>query len=350
LLLIVAVALLAPIGCQNDEIETHRVPYQEPPPPPEAKVRLLGAIIPHEKDVWFFKLSGPLDAVEKQKPAFDDLIQSVRFTDQADEPITWKAPEGSERVPGAAERYATIRLGPKDAPLDLTVHKFPKEGEMGSDLANVNRWRGQVGLAPVRKSELGELVQKAEVAGSTVSLVDMRGPGPRDKGKGPPANRGMGGHPPTEKLRYTAPEGWKETDPVVVRNGMEFRYEAALKVEEGGASALLTVSKLAGTGGGLLQNVNRWRSQIGLSPLDKEQLIDAAKDMKVGGAQGLAVDFTGPGIPPGKEKRRVLGVVVPREGLTWFIKMDGPADLVGKQEAAFQKFVGSVTFDGGKGG
>ena len=100
----------------------------------------------------------------------------------------------------------------------------------------------------------------------------------------------------------------------------------------------------------LLMNVNRWRDQLGLPELDEAQLMDALKKVKVGSADGLAVDFTGPGKPPGKGQRRILGVVVSRQGLTWFIKMDGPADLVGDQKAAFDKFLGSVKFDGGNGG
>jgi hypothetical protein len=35
--------------------------------------------------------------------------------------------------------------------------------------------------------------------------------------------------------------------------------------------------------------------------------------------------------------------------MTWFIKMRGPADLVGRQLAAFEAFLKSVRFDGGTG-
>ena len=51
----------------------------------------------------------------------------------------------------------------------------------------------------------------------------------------------------------------------------------------------------------------------------------------------------------GKETRRILGVVVPRRGQTWFFKMTGPADLVDKQKPVFEAFLKSVRFDGGSG-
>jgi hypothetical protein len=348
--LLIAVAGLALAGCQQDAIETHRVLRPEPPPPPEEKVRLLGAMIPHDQNTWFFKLVGPLDAVEKQKAAFDGFIGSLKF--KGSEDVAWELPEGWEKGPDRPGRYATIRVGPKDAALELTVHRLGDEPQTRSELANVNRWRNNdLGLKPLQAGDFDGVTRRQDVDGAKALLVDMKGPGSHGGGRMPPFAGDGGGRPAADKLSYTAPEGWKETDRVITRNGMEFRYEAALKVEEGGASALLTVSKLSGAGGGLLMNVNRWRAdQLGLPPLDEAQLADAAKSVKVGGSDGVSVDFTGPGKPPGKEGQRILAVVVPRQGMTWFVKMQGPADLVGKQKAAFDKFVGSLKFDGGNGG
>ena len=67
LLSLSAIVFLSLAGCQDEPIETHRVERLAAPPPPEAKVRLLGAIIPHAKDTWFFKLVGKLDAIEPLK-------------------------------------------------------------------------------------------------------------------------------------------------------------------------------------------------------------------------------------------------------------------------------------------
>ena len=45
----------------------------------------------------------------------------------------------------------------------------------------------------------------------------------------------------------------------------------------------------------------------------------------------------------------VLAAGLPHAGDTWFFKMTGPAELVGRQKSAFEAFVTSVKFDGGKG-
>jgi hypothetical protein len=341
LIAVAGVVLLALLGCQRDAIETHRAPHEEPPPPPEAKVRLLGAIIPHGPDTWFFKLVGKLDAVEARKSAFEDFARSVRFDKPGE--ASWTLPEGWERLPDDPDhpdRYATLRAGPKDAALELTVHKFGDAEKTRSDFENVARWgRNDVGVR-VGWVDLGQYVRyDTTKAGVPMTLVDVKGPGGQGGGMKPP-------HAPSRpgKPTYTVPEGWKEIDP----GGGQFAPLVALKVEEGGASARVTISQ---SGGGLLMNINRWRGQqLGLPDLDEAQLRDAKKVVKLADEGGIAVDFTGPGQPPGKGERRILGVVVPREGASWFIKMDGPADLVGRQKAAFEKFVGSVKLDGGKGG
>jgi hypothetical protein len=353
-LLIAGALLLALAGCERDGIETHRVLI---PPPPEMKVRLLGAMIPHDQDMWFFKVVGPLDAIDPLEAPFKDFIRSVRF-DKPGEPITWAMPKEWAKAAGEqGQRYATLRAGSNDDAPELTVHRFPAEGKMGDPGDNVERWgRMYVGVK-VGPGEWKNYTQddKTAAGGVPITFVDMKGPGAPQGGRGVPPMAGGAGmpnpHARGEKISYTAPEGWMEGDRVVQRGGIRVEYDVALKLEKDGRTVDLTVSKFA-TGGGLslLQNINRWREQIGLAKLDEAQLKDAVTKVKVGNAGGLKADFTGPGNQPGKGERRIIGVVVPRETMTWYIKMDGPAALVGEQQAAFDKFLGSVKFDGGNGG
>jgi len=51
-------------------------------------------------------------------------------------------------------------------------------GDGGGLLANMNRWRGQVGLAPVAESELDKQVSSLDVIGGKAMLVDMNGQNP----------------------------------------------------------------------------------------------------------------------------------------------------------------------------
>jgi hypothetical protein len=44
----------------------------------------------------------------------------------------------------------------------------------------------------------------------------------------------------------------------------------------------------------------------------------------------------------------MLGVICPRDGTSWFVKMIGPPEIVEKQKSAFESFVRSIRFGGGK--
>lgn len=349
-LLIAGATLLALVGCRRDGIETHRV---EIPTPPEPKGRLLGAIVPHDKDVWFFKVAGTLAAIDPLQAPFEDFVRSVRFEKEG-EPIVWTLPKGWERLDENQneQRYATLRIGEGDKAPQLTVHRFPAGGQIADPEANVVRWaKREVGV----KVPPGEWVQytrddKTTEGGVPITFVDVKGPKTGAEGAMMPpfaggANPHDNPHARAEKIRYTAPEGWKQGPKFVERGGIRIDYDVALKLEKDGQTADLTVSKFPGGGDQfLLMNVNRWRDQLGLGKLDADQLIDAMKTVKLGNADGKEVDFTGKG------RRRILGAIVERPGMTWYIKMDGPADLVGSQKAAFDKFLGSVKFDGGNGG
>jgi hypothetical protein len=327
--IICGLAAMFLLGCQNDEIRSYRVPK------PEAKpaTRLLAVIIPHGDRTWFFKLVGPGPEIDQQKQIFDQFIRSVRFSDQAERPVTWTVPDGWLPGPESNLRYATFYLGPRDHPLELTAFGFG--GAAGSVLDNVNRWRKQMGLAEIQESELGQLSKSLQLECGPATLVDMtnRGGGNVASMPGPDiisrrAGSGAGIH-------YENPEGWKETPDSSGLRRIVFQVG-----EDGSTQAAITVA-----GGSLLANVNRWRNQLHLGPIDEKQLDKDVRQIEVTGTSASYVDLTGPGAAGGLPQR-FLGVVLPRGGQTWFFTLRGPADQVEKQKTAFEKFLKSVRFEG----
>jgi hypothetical protein len=342
--LLAALLLLITAGCrEQDEIRRYQPPKVTEPEP---KVRLLAAVFPHGEHTWFFKLAGPIKAIDDHARDFIRFVSSVRFPDGGEKP-TWTLPTDWKEEPGAGEfRYATIHVDPKDPALQLTVSKLGRQA--GSLLANVNRWRDlDLGLGPISEASLPKVTSKLEVAGNSVTVVKMEGPG-ADKGKRKPPFM-LDGHPPVpsvhpapaRSLVYHKPEGWKELNP----SSGGIRLEAAFEVTEGGQVARITVLRLGGGGRDLLANVNRWRQlDLGLGPIEEAQLGKIVQTMEVAGTPASFVDLAG---PEGANRKRVLGVAVPHGGQTWFFTMKGPADLVGKQKAVFEAFVRSVKFAGG---
>lgn len=168
-------------GCQEDEIRRYQAPRPEPPKP---KMQMLAAMVPHGERTWFFKVMGPTDQVQEAAAQWEAFLRSVRFSDQKENPVQWQLPEGWEQAAGNSPgRHATIRVGPKERGLELTVVALGRES--GSLLDNVNRWRGQIGLQPVDAEALPEMTKKTEIGGAPATLVTLSGPGSKKPPMGP---------------------------------------------------------------------------------------------------------------------------------------------------------------------
>ncbi len=115
-------------------------------------------------------------------------------------------------------------------------------------------------------------------------------------------------------------------------------------IQTNGAQAGVNVSQLAGEGGGLLANVNRWRRQLGLPPLaQEEELPNLVSALTVPGGQAQVVDFNGTNVKTG-QPARMIGVVLPMNGQTWFYKLMGDPGLVAAQKDALVKFIQSAHY------
>ena len=93
----------------------------------------------------------------------------------------------------------------------------------------------------------------------------------------------------------------------------------------------------------MLPNVNRWRGQVGLKPIDEGELQKLITVQTVGGVPVSILDMTGQS-PESGAQARLLVAVVPGDGATWFYKMVGPDQLVAQQKDAFINFVSSARY------
>ena len=103
-----------------------------------------------------------------------------------------------------------------------------------------------------------------------------------------------------------------------------------------------TVVVLPGVAGGELSNVNRWRGQIGLGPIDEKALAAARKPVKSKAGTVSVFDFTSDGQA---KTRMVAGLLSTNDGNTWFLKLVGDAAPVGKAEPDFMRIIGSLHLD-----
>ena len=128
------------------------------------------------------------------------------------------------------------------------------------------------------------------------------------------------------------PESWDLATPF----GPE---KARVSISEGLiGSANVSMTVLQGDGGGLLGNVNRWRGQLGLEPVEEKELKDMLKPVEALGDEARLVDLTGTSKRSQLEER-LIGVIAPQDELTWFYKLMGTPDLVEKSQEEFLDYL-----------
>ncbi len=108
----------------------------------------------------------------------------------------------------------------------------------------------------------------------------------------------------------------------------------------------VSVIPLPGMAGHDLDNVNRWRGQVGLPPITEDELPKLTQPVEIGGQPARLYELAGSN-PNSGEKERLLAAILRREGVPWFFKMVGDDALVMEQKPAFLSYLKSFNFPGG---
>ncbi len=161
--------------------------------------RMLAAILRREGTAWFFKMTGDDALVAQQKPAYVSFLKTLTFetapgaSSPAHVPAVAAVPP---TAPGPAEAPATAGAKPTFTPpanwkeaapgpmqlvkyvpegaegkADVTVVVLPGDG--GGELANINRWRRQLGLEPTTETDPAKVSTPLKVEGAQAYLVDL---------------------------------------------------------------------------------------------------------------------------------------------------------------------------------
>jgi hypothetical protein len=111
--------------------------------------------------------AAPAAPVAAQPAAAAPMVAPASMKAEAasfDAPKWGKLPAGWSVGPENAMRKATwIVAGPDGSKAEVAVTVFP--GNVGGLTANVNRWRGQIGLAPASGDEIAASAKPAKVGG-----------------------------------------------------------------------------------------------------------------------------------------------------------------------------------------
>jgi hypothetical protein len=207
--LIFTIFIFAP-GCESrEQIQSYTVPKEkeaeppavasaepreaEPPETGEPTHRMLAAILPDGDRAWFFKLVGPLAAVDRRAEEVHKFFTGIRLGD--DGRPTWELPAEWKEEQGGGMRAATIWIPADGERLELSVIPLPWGGTPGDLLSNINRWRGQMKLPEASREQLAEFTREIQAGDATMTIVDLRGRFDAGAAMMPPFARGAPGQP-----------------------------------------------------------------------------------------------------------------------------------------------------------
>jgi hypothetical protein len=91
--------------------------------------------------------------------------------------IEWKTPAGWEEQAPSAMRLGSFRVQNASGTVDVSV--IPLAGAAGGPLANINRWRGQIGLGALTEQDLPSHSETFKAGGRSMQWVDFENKGRR---------------------------------------------------------------------------------------------------------------------------------------------------------------------------
>ncbi len=154
-----AVALLAGAGCKRDEVAHFRVPKEA-----GGGGALAGGptMPPMGGGMGGAPMGGGMGGGEVDAPPAPAGA------------LTWTLPKGWTESRQGGMRYATFKP-PVEGRIDASVVVLP--GPAGGELANVNRWRGQIGLPNLAEGDLAAARKLIQTKAGPVAVYDFTSDG-----------------------------------------------------------------------------------------------------------------------------------------------------------------------------
>jgi hypothetical protein len=117
-------------------------------------------------------ITGGANNLPAGHPPFDRAVDAAPSHNES--PLSYQAPESWQEKPASGMRKASFSIVEGAQTADVYVIDFPAAaGPMMADpLANVNRWRAEVGLPQVTQDELSHVTEPIDVGGQPATLVD----------------------------------------------------------------------------------------------------------------------------------------------------------------------------------
>jgi hypothetical protein len=166
--------LLLSTGCRDREITAYRAPRDPAPPAPPATAAPAG--LPPDHPPIGNAGSGPATSGPAMS-ADQATMANTAVPTASGAGLQWTAPATWTAKPPSAMRKGSYAVKGDSGEADLSITAFP--GATGGLEANLNRWRGQVGLPVASPADVIAGAEKFESNGLAFVVVDYANNGTR---------------------------------------------------------------------------------------------------------------------------------------------------------------------------
>ena len=258
--------------------------------------RILAALVMRKEDTWFFKMRGNAALVKAEKEHFLEWVRSAT-------------------------------PGPRPDAVGATQTGSIPSGQMPADATHADAMKATAVPS-------GQMPADATHADAMKAAAVPSGPMPTDAthADAMKAAANSEGERAQAKIRWEAPKDWKSA-PV---SGM--RYASFTTESATGDKGDISVVMLSGRSGSDLDNVIRWRQQLGLATVTEEELKSLVVRLGNDLSSMSLVDLVA------ADHRMLAGWLRHGED-AWFFKYTGPSTFVEAEKEKFLGFLRSVKFD-----
>jgi hypothetical protein len=156
--------LLFAVGCHREQVQVYQVSQDRDQPglqtPTTPSNSMASNLPPGHPNV--------------SAPDNSSMPGGIVSPDASAAPLTWTTPVGWSQIPPSEMRVASFKIADANGK-QADVSIVPLPGMAGGDFANVNRWRGQVGLQPAPDDVLQNSAENVEAGGQPAALYDLAG-------------------------------------------------------------------------------------------------------------------------------------------------------------------------------
>lgn len=152
-------------GCRKEEVAYYKVPKE---PAPAAAPAAKGTMPNDETHAGVAQRAGGTAA---GRGMADTPVATATGGG-----LVWRGPAHWQEKPASGMRKGTFTIaGDGGVTAELAITAFP--GDVGGEVANVNRWRGQIQLPPLSPDEATRSIERIEANGLKIGVVEMAGAG-----------------------------------------------------------------------------------------------------------------------------------------------------------------------------